>query len=281
MGSKPLHVKLREKRNHPPPNAPWVWLSRDLLESDAWRTAPINTRRVVDRLMLEHMAHAGTMNGKLVCTYDDFEKWGVGQQGRVAQAIRDAVERGLVVVTEKGKASSGERRWPNKYALGWFPTHDGAAALNRWKDWKPGNAFSLRDKAPAANGANRTFPAGQSARRTAGQSARGKSQFSVNSPAGQSARTFNILGGTPDIPTGGAAPLAPPQASRKDQRNGSATRREAAETPLGEATILAGPRRAGKGEAPGLGLLPWTKPTISDEALAPGLPPFLDRRAQP
>lgn len=30
--------------------------SWDMLESDAWRTAPINTRRVIERLMLEHMA---------------------------------------------------------------------------------------------------------------------------------------------------------------------------------------------------------------------------------
>jgi hypothetical protein len=37
---------------------------------------------------------------------------------------------------------------------------------------------------------------------------------------------------------------------------------------------------AGMGEAPGLGRRPWTKPTIVDEALAPGLSAFLDRRAR-
>ena len=78
-----------------------------------------------------------------------------------------------------------------------------------------------------------------------------------------------------------AAPVAPPQAIRKDERNGSATRREQKKRPWVKPTILAGPRRVGKGEAVGLGHLLWTKPTISDEALAPGLSVFPDRRARP
>ena len=134
--SKPLAKKLREKRNHPPVDQPWIWISRDILESEAWKSAPINTRRVVDRLALEHMAHAGTMNGKLICTFADFQKWGVGRR-LISVSIRDAADRGLIVVTERGRASSGENRWPNKYALGWLPTHDGGAALNRWKTWVP------------------------------------------------------------------------------------------------------------------------------------------------
>jgi hypothetical protein len=40
--------KLKRKRNRPP--GPFVWLTKELLESEAWITAPINTRRVVDRL---------------------------------------------------------------------------------------------------------------------------------------------------------------------------------------------------------------------------------------
>ena len=33
-------------------------------------------RLVVDRVMIEHMAHAGTENGNLVVTYADFVKFG-------------------------------------------------------------------------------------------------------------------------------------------------------------------------------------------------------------
>ena len=135
MGSKLLHVKLRDKRNHPPEGEPWVWLTRELIESDAWRTAPINTRRFVERLMIEHMAHAGTENGKLVCTYDDLAKFGVASRHRHA-AIADALARGLVDRTEQGKPSTGADRWPSKYALGWLPRRDGSAAHNRWRGWR-------------------------------------------------------------------------------------------------------------------------------------------------
>ena len=126
--------KLLRKRNTPPAGEPWIWLTREMLESDAWRTAPINTRRVVDRLLLEHMAHAGTENGNLACTYQDFEKYGVTRR-LVSKSIADAVARGLTIITQKGRASSGEHRWPSRYALGWLPTCDAAAAPNRWKVW--------------------------------------------------------------------------------------------------------------------------------------------------
>ncbi|WP_434012616.1 hypothetical protein [Methyloceanibacter sp.] len=196
-GSKPLAKKLREKRNRPPTDQPWIWFARDMLESEAWRSASINTRRVVERLMLEHMAHAGTMNGKLVCTYDDFEKWGAWRR-RICSSIRDAVDRGLIVVTEKGRASSGENRWPNKYALGWLPMHDGAPALNRWKAWTPESIF----------------PSGQTSTGKAHKSALslvdkpppvpvekpplGNPQDSTNRPSGETSTTYNISseGGT-------------------------------------------------------------------------------------
>ena len=53
-----MKKKLLYKRNHPPAGEPWVWLTRELLESDAWRGASINARRVVERLIIEHMQHA-------------------------------------------------------------------------------------------------------------------------------------------------------------------------------------------------------------------------------
>ena len=198
MASKPLHVKLREKRNHPPQNEPWVWLSREILESEAWRSAPINTRRLVERLMLEHMAHAGTMNGKLVCTYADFEKWGVWRR-RLRLTIRDAVDRGLVVVTQKGRASAGENRWPNKYALGWLPLHDGASPLNRWKTWTkrapqrtffPGGQMSTGNSRKTGNALVDKCPPER-----VDKCPPAKVRISVPRPSGQTSTTSNISGG--------------------------------------------------------------------------------------
>jgi len=36
MGSKPVHTKLREKRNRPPEGEPFVWLSRELVCFGFW-----------------------------------------------------------------------------------------------------------------------------------------------------------------------------------------------------------------------------------------------------
>jgi hypothetical protein len=171
--------KLRQKRNRPPSDQPWVWLTRELLESDAWSTAPINTRRLVERLMLEHMAHAGTENGRLVRTYRDFEKFGIRHQS-VGAAIADAADRGLILVTHRGRASAGQDRWPSRYALGWLPTHDGASAPNRWKSWCPpapytGNIESRAGSGPRRNG-GKLSPLGPEAAPLRGQvAALGKS----------------------------------------------------------------------------------------------------------
>jgi hypothetical protein len=35
--------KLRDQRNQPPEGKPFTWHLREMLESDAWRTQPLNT----------------------------------------------------------------------------------------------------------------------------------------------------------------------------------------------------------------------------------------------
>jgi len=102
---KPVTVKadrLRLNRNRPPDGEPWIWFSRQLMESDAWRTQPLNTRRVVERIEIEHMMHAGTANGRLVVTYKDFEKWGIRRES-IPGAIEDARKRGLIYVRRGGR----------------------------------------------------------------------------------------------------------------------------------------------------------------------------------
>jgi hypothetical protein len=129
-GAKPLHIKLREKRNRP--DGPFIWMTRELLESDAWRTADRATRVFVDRLLIEHMAHAGTENGLLVATFNDLVKWGISRR-LIVKAQKEAIRRGLVYRSQKGCRSAGAGRRPHRFGLGWLPGHDGSAAPNRWK----------------------------------------------------------------------------------------------------------------------------------------------------
>ena len=45
-------------------------------------------RRVLERVILEHMAHGGTQNGDLTVTYDDFALNGLSSRRITGQAIR-------------------------------------------------------------------------------------------------------------------------------------------------------------------------------------------------
>jgi hypothetical protein len=49
---------------------------REMRSSLAWLALPWAARRFIDRLELEHMGHAGTENGNLVCTYDNLAEMG-------------------------------------------------------------------------------------------------------------------------------------------------------------------------------------------------------------
>jgi hypothetical protein len=139
-------VKLREARNRP--TAAFVWFTREMLESDAWCSLRLPARRVIDRLCIEHMAHGGTENGQLVVTYRDFRRFGL-HGGQIGPGIKQAVATGFVIITEKGKPSTGADRWPTKYALGWLPLKDGSAAPNRWKAWRPKGPITRNiDSAP-------------------------------------------------------------------------------------------------------------------------------------
>src|SRR4051812_25955695 len=67
-----------KKMNKPPVGEPWIWLTREILESCAWRALSHAGQKIVFRVILEHLAHGGSQNGDLPVTYRDFEHYGVG-----------------------------------------------------------------------------------------------------------------------------------------------------------------------------------------------------------
>jgi len=72
MSRKRTGMTAIKRENRPPKDMPWIWLTREMLESPAWRAMDmLAARRVVERIILEHMAHAGTENGNLIVTYAD------------------------------------------------------------------------------------------------------------------------------------------------------------------------------------------------------------------
>ena len=63
-------------KNHPPSGESFVWLTRELLSSDAWRSQSIHTRRLIDFLLLEYLRRAGQTNGRLKAPYRQLYAFG-------------------------------------------------------------------------------------------------------------------------------------------------------------------------------------------------------------
>src|SRR5215472_3640175 len=79
-------------------NGPFVLHRLELLESPAWRELTAADLRILHRLEIEHMRHAGKSNSHLPCTYNDFIEYGT-RRPSVAPSIRRVEAHGLVVVT--------------------------------------------------------------------------------------------------------------------------------------------------------------------------------------
>lgn len=118
---------MSDKANGPPPGQPWIWLTRELLASDAWRSMTGKARKVIDFLLLEHMGHGGRANGKLKAPHRQLCSFGIGR-AFTAPAILECERLGLI------ERHPGGARVATTYTLTWMPSHDGAPASNRWRD---------------------------------------------------------------------------------------------------------------------------------------------------
>lgn len=118
------------KWHRPPKGEPWVWHTRELLSSPAWRAQSVNTRRLIDFLEIEHMNHAGTENGKLKATHDQLRAFGLS-----ANLIRDAIEEaaflGLLRYDRGGRWALTNQ--PSIFRLTFLPDREGYAPTNDWK----------------------------------------------------------------------------------------------------------------------------------------------------
>lgn len=129
----------------PPQGEPWIWLTRELLQSEAWQSLGINARRFIDRLLIEHMNHAGTENGRLKTTYAQLEEFGLTSRC-IAGAIAEAEAVGLVDVHRGGRHVAAT------YTLTFYPLPNGTPASNRWKLYR---APQIRKSTPTSE---RTLP---------------------------------------------------------------------------------------------------------------------------
>lgn len=120
------------KKNTQPPadQGGWMAITRELLESAAYRSLSVNGRKALDRLIIEHISHGRTENGKLIVTHDQFYAYGVTFSS-IADALDELAYKKLVKM-RKGRAGNGTAH-PTVFTLTFDGTHDGAPATNEWR----------------------------------------------------------------------------------------------------------------------------------------------------
>lgn len=107
----------------------FVMLTRELVGSDAWRSASINARRLLDFLIVQHLSRAGKDNGKLKAPYEQLVTFGISSSV-IADVMREVEELGLVEAERHGM------RVATTYTLTWLATHDKRPASDRWRDFQ-------------------------------------------------------------------------------------------------------------------------------------------------
>jgi hypothetical protein len=130
---KDWKTSRQARRMRPPEGESWIWLTQEMLESPAWRAMRFAARKILDRLIIEHLAHAGLENGNLITTYSDFQEFGLRRRSSIAPAIIEAETLGFIDVIERGGSAYAELRNPSRYALAWLDRKDGTPPTNRWK----------------------------------------------------------------------------------------------------------------------------------------------------
>ena len=121
---------VRRHTRPPDDQGGWMAITRDFLESAAYRSLSVNARKCLDRLIIEHIGHNRTENGRLIVTHEQFIDYGVTLD-LIADALDELSYKGLVVA-ERGKAGNGTSH-PTVFTLTFDGSYDGAPASNQWK----------------------------------------------------------------------------------------------------------------------------------------------------
>jgi hypothetical protein len=122
-----------------PEGMTWIPLSRELLESDAWRSMGINERRLIDFLLLEHLCHGMRENGNLKAPYEHLKVFGIGAR-YIADTIRRCEELGLTRCRRNGLKIA------TTFSITWLNLHDGSAPSNDWRQFKNPNLRPVKIK---------------------------------------------------------------------------------------------------------------------------------------
>lgn len=115
----------------PPEGEGFIWHTRELLQSQAWRSRSINCVRLLEFLEIEHLAHGGLENGALLAPFDQLQRFGIARR-LITCAVQEAEAKGLLAV-KREKAKGTKRPKANRYRLTYLWTR---TDLDGVKDWQ-------------------------------------------------------------------------------------------------------------------------------------------------
>jgi len=109
----------------------WVAHRLELVQSPSWRLAPVPLRRLIDRLEIEHMRHAGQLNGQLFVSFGQLELAGISRRS-ILGVLQLGAELGLVETIRQANPL-GDIRSPNSYRLAYLPAKGKSSPTDEWK----------------------------------------------------------------------------------------------------------------------------------------------------
>lgn len=102
------------------PDKPFVMHSLRLLASEAWQSLSGNDLKILSRLELEHLRHAGKQNGNIVCPVRDL---GVRRHS-IKPALARLIAKGMLEI-KRGRPGTVGYGKAHRYRLTYLPTWAG------------------------------------------------------------------------------------------------------------------------------------------------------------
>jgi hypothetical protein len=124
---------MTRRQKHTTIDGPFVARTRAMLESPAYRVLSLSGHRVLARVEIEHLSHAGQENGRLPVTFNNFVDFGIDPHS-VVPAIRECVALRFLEISRVGRAGNGEFRQATLYRLTYIHTYrPDVRATNEWQ----------------------------------------------------------------------------------------------------------------------------------------------------
>lgn len=91
----------------------------------------VNTRKLIELLLIEHRNHVGFENGFLMATHNQLAEYGLTPY-HISEAIDEAEFLGLIPAKRGGRRNLPNQ--PSTFRMTWIPDKDLAAPTNEWKE---------------------------------------------------------------------------------------------------------------------------------------------------